>query len=183
MANITPYKKLYPKTSIRGFEDVINNLEKEVKKIEDVTSAGMIKAMAHIRAETINTTPVDTGNMRASWFVVTNDGVAEGRNPKWKGTRSKSPSKKARAMRVKTEHPQVVGEMLGEAKSDMSGITVIAGYSANYALYVHEMEGRGKKTINWTNPMAEGKWLEKAFKQNSRKILEIIKSNTLTALK
>lgn len=44
------------------------------------------------------------------------------------------------------------------------------GYSANYALYVHEMIGPTK----WSRPNSGAKWFEYAIKRNVNRILHII---------
>ena len=50
---------------------------------------------------------------------------------------------------------------------------VVFGYSANYALYVHEMLG----AINWSRPNSGAKWFEYAIKRNVDRILAIIAGN------
>ena len=47
---------------------------------------------------------------------------------------------------------------------------IIFGYSANYALYVHEMIG----TIKWSRPNSGAKWFEYAIKRNVDRILYLI---------
>lgn len=62
-------------------------------------------------------------------------------------------------------------------------ITGRIGYSANYALYVHEapgtLKGRPRPETrgggNYWDPSGEPKFLEKAFKQNKDKVAEIIR--------
>jgi len=59
---------------IKGFEEVIKNLNKEIKAIQDRTMFGLIEAAVFIRRdmdETPPLIPVDTGNLRASWFTET----------------------------------------------------------------------------------------------------------------
>ena len=50
---------------------------------------------------------------------------------------------------------------------------IIFGYSANYALYVHEMIDRGR-TIKWSRPNSGAKWFEYAIKRNVDRILYLI---------
>jgi len=47
---------------------------------------------------------------------------------------------------------------------------VIFGYSAKYALFVHEMIG----PVNWTRKNSGAKWFEYAIKRNVDRILVII---------
>jgi hypothetical protein len=47
---------------------------------------------------------------------------------------------------------------------------IIFGYSANYALYVHEMIG----PVQWTRKSSGPKWFEYAIKRNVNRVLHII---------
>jgi hypothetical protein len=51
---------------------------------------------------------------------------------------------------------------------------IIFGYSANYALYVHEMIG----PVNWTRQNSGAKWFEYAIKRNVNRVLYIIAGRT-----
>ena len=55
------------------------------------------------------------------------------------------------------------------------------GYSANYALYVHEMLGAlregGGKAINWSRPNSGAKWFQYAIQRNIKRITHIIFKN------
>jgi len=63
-------------------------------------------------------------------------------------------------------------------------VQVLAGFSANYAVYVHEMtdEAYGKK-INWTRPDSGPKFLEKALKRNTDEVVNIIIQNVRMVMK
>jgi hypothetical protein len=65
---------------LKGMDNVMSNLNKEIEGIKNRSMRGLIMAAAFIRQETEHTepfTPVDFGNLRASWFVVTaSDSVA-----------------------------------------------------------------------------------------------------------
>ncbi|WP_336707647.1 MULTISPECIES: HK97 gp10 family phage protein [unclassified Cedecea] len=60
-------------------------------------------------------------------------------------------------------------------------VTGRVGYSANYAVYVHEASGkfrgrpRANGSGNYWDPSGEPKFLEKAFKDNSDKVDAIIR--------
>lgn len=57
-----------------------------------------------------------------------------------------------------------------------NGFGLHIGFSANYALFVHEMideEGTGSK-INWNRPRSGPKFLEQSLKRNQKEILQII---------
>ena len=62
-----------PNSGIKGFDIVLSNLEKALLNIEGGTVQGLLLAAAFIRRETERNypiTPVDLGNLRASWFTV-----------------------------------------------------------------------------------------------------------------
>lgn len=60
-------------------------------------------------------------------------------------------------------------------------VTGRVGYSANYAVYVHEASGklkgrpRANGSGNYWDPSGEPKFLEKAFKDNADKVAAIIR--------
>lgn len=59
--------------SIKGLEKVKANLQRELKKIQGQTIVGLLEAAAFIRRdmeETPPLIPLDTGNLRASWFTI-----------------------------------------------------------------------------------------------------------------
>lgn len=73
-------------------------------------------------------------------------------------------------------------------KSLQAGRVVLFGFSANYALYVHEMvegepwgEGGVVGIINWSRPNSGPKFLEAALKRNTREIMRILQANTMKA--
>jgi hypothetical protein len=125
-------------TRIKGFNEVMRNLNREIRNIEGRTMQGLIGSAAYIRADMEHTQPLIpvgiTGNLRASWFV--------------------TPYKGAK----KT-------------------IGLIMGFSANYAVYVHEMmESSLGNAINWSRPGSGPKFFESAIKRNVNVILGIIKA-------
>jgi len=59
---------------IKGFPEVMTNLNREIRGIKKRSMAGLINAAAIIRYDMDKTEPlipVDTGNLRSSWFVTT----------------------------------------------------------------------------------------------------------------
>ncbi|MDH7554329.1 MAG: hypothetical protein QHH74_11800 [Spirochaetota bacterium] len=147
----------------RELQNIVYNLNEEIKKIKGRTQAGLIKAVNLIHQETEKGSvrvPVDLGNLKHSWFWVTARGRIGGSTAKFVGKK---------AGRLAAGHASLKTEMLGEAKSlaiQYKGPFVIAGYSANYALWVHEMmESKGYK------------WFEIAIKSKQAEILKIIQDN------
>jgi hypothetical protein len=156
-------------TGIKGFDEVIANLNAEIAAIKDRTMKGVIKAAATIRRDMDKTPPkipVDTGNLRASWFVVTAKGLQTDK-PAFKSL--DTPKKTAL---LNATYDATVAEAQGIANSATKYAPfLVMGFGANYAMPVHEMIGE----INWSrNGEAGPKFFESAIKRNSTKVLQII---------
>jgi hypothetical protein len=174
------YSQLYPNTRVRGLEKVTSNLNKEIMAITQRTMSGLIKAAAHVRRSTEDTapvTPVDLGNLRASWFVVTSNSVPVGQGPTFVGYQ---------ASKLTGDHTMTVLEAqeIIAAKSGTRIKFLMMGYSANYALFVHEMIGaefkrvKKKKKNGIVKLLPSGpKWLETALKRETPRIIQIIREN------
>lgn len=87
-------------TNIKGFDQVLKNFNREVENIKGRTVIGLIDSAIIIRRSmdmTFPKIPVDTNNLRASWFTELHYDVSRGVD-----------------------------------------IGIVMGFSANYALWVHE---------------------------------------------
>jgi hypothetical protein len=176
------YAGLYPNTRVRGLEEVTNNLNKQIIEITQRTMSGLIKAAAHVRRSTENTapvTPVDLGNLRASWFVVTSNSIPVGKSPTFIGYQ---------AIKLSGEHSMTVAEAQEIIVAKTTGRIkfLMMGYSVNYALFVHEMIGADFKRVKKVKDKKTGKnrllssgpkWLETALKRETPRIIQIIKEN------
>jgi len=154
-------------STVIGGEAVLAKLKAELDKIEGKTVKGLILAAAFVRRETENTpplTPVDLGNLRASWFVATPTRFAKGG-----GT---IPFKGPKASIMATEHSATISEAKGMVSGDPKKPGIVFGYSANYALYVHENLG-----ANFKRPGAGPKWFQSALGTNTKKMAQIIADN------
>jgi hypothetical protein len=154
-------------TGIKGFDEVIRNLNAEIEQIKERSMKGLIKSAIIIRRDMDRTPPlipVDKGNLRASWFVVTTKGL-ESAKPAFKGVTNSVTQK------LNDSYDQAVAEAQGMAAGKTSFIVI--GFGANYASPVHEMIG----DINWNRPNSGPKFFEAAIKRNSAKIVETIKNN------
>ena len=154
---------------IKGFDTVLKNLNAEIEKIKVKSAAGLIKATIIIRNDTEKTTPitpVDTGNLRSSWFVVSLRKMASDvHNKAFKGKKKDDMAK---------EHSAAISEAMGMVQAYLKkGILVVFGYSAEYAAAVHEKLG-----ANFQRPGAGPKWFESAIKRNAPKIVGIIANET-----
>ena len=149
-------------------QKIMKLFNKEVVKIEDRTLKGLIRASIIVRRHMDKVDPlipVDTGNLRQSWFVVT----SKGDTPEGAGTRFKED--KNSDANMSSQHSGVVSEKSQEAVREKGkGPVVILGFSANYATFVHELiDG------NFQRPGAGAKFFETALKMNKDKMLAVIK--------
>lgn len=150
----------------------MRNLNKEIKAIEGANTKGLIKAAKIIKRDMESTpplTPVDTGNLRSSLFIVTADKVEEGSSPKFVGRTS---SEKRKAAVMQGEHNSIVSTYKEQARAAKKQI-VYMGYTANYAQAVHEKSSR----TNWKRRGAGAKWFQEAVSRNHNLILQTIKNN------
>jgi hypothetical protein len=181
VARLTPadYKRMYPNTRVEGLEQVMNNLNKELAGIKARSMKGLILSAALIRRETETTpplTPVDTGNLRASWFVVSASAVQAGSgNKQFKG-------KKASQMELDHTSTLEEAQAMVRAKSGMGREFIILGYSANYGIFVHEkLDMHDPANPYWKNkkwrPGSGPKWLQQAIDRNRSRILQIVRDN------
>lgn len=161
-------------SGVKGLDEVMAKLNKKILEIEGRNVQGMIKGAIHIRRETENeakfpVTPVDLGNLRASWFVVTASGATQ-------AGKSTNAFNGPKAAEIARNHQ----EAISMAKSKAQGLShkghkafVILGYSANYAYHVHEnLEAR-----NWKRRGSGPKWFEAAVNRNKKELIKIIKEN------
>ena len=170
------YAGLYPNTHIEGFENVMANLNKEIMAIKQRTMRGLIKSAAYIRNDTEKTpyiTPLDYGNLRSSWFVVTTKGPEP--TDRYSTGFKDNPKRKLRASQFVSDHASTTAEAqsIVRTKSSNNLQFLICGYSANYALWVHE----NLEAKNWSRSMSGPKWFEGSFKRSTPKIIEIIREN------
>lgn len=161
-------------TSLKGLQNVVNNLNKEIKKIEGVTIQGLIKASIIIRKDMDRTTPmipVDWGNLRASWIV-----VAKGEETNNEATfKGETPYEKKKAAQMAVDHKTILSQAKGEV-SLYNKPAVIMGFTANYAEYVHELGEtvRPGVEINWSKKGSGARFFQSALERNRDKILETI---------
>ncbi len=148
---------------IKGLKEIEANLNKYLKSTETKMIAGMVTAAIMVRRDTEKVspkTPVDTGNLRSSFAIVTSfNTTPDGASPKFKGD-------------GKDEAAGVHAEFLTSAKAETKKQrypNVVLGFSANYALMVHE-----KTDAKFQRPGAGAKFFETHLKNNAQKIKELI---------
>lgn len=157
---------------LKGMDVVMANLNKEIELIKNGSMRGLILSAAHIRRKTndegnaSNLTPVDKGNMNASWFVVTPTST-----PPVLG--SKTFSNDSVGSKVKAAHTGTVEQARAEVIAMSSGTKkfLMMGYSAPYSGFVHEFID---PNITWKRIGSNAKWLQNTIYENKDKILSII---------
>lgn len=155
-------------TAWQGLPTVIKNLNDQIALIKGRTLKGLIRGSSIIK-ETMDSTPptipVDTGNMRHSWFVVTNNGgVIAGRSPSFLpgqyGDRDVG--------RLSTDHAKAITSSASIIKGKEPAVAL--GFSAYYTMWVHENMG-----ATFQKPGSGAKFFESAIKSSSRKVLDMIR--------
>lgn len=133
----------------------MKQLNREIRQIERRTLQGMVEGAELIRADAQRITPVDTGNLKNSAFVVWPRG----------GTGGGGSFRGEDSGRMSAEHSKAVADARRLAGSD----GVVIGFSAYYAVYVHENEKAHHAGSG------EAKFLEKAVRRNENKVVIVIK--------
>lgn len=159
---------------------VVLALNKEIGKISFVTRKGMIKAGLRIMRGSQLRTPVDTGNLRASAFVI------------WGEGQQSSPSfsnKKGGAARAQADHLTGLSEAKAAVQDSLMKPGICVGHTAAYSLYVHENVGAkhvkgkpkatgrkvkvGKVEVDET-VQGQAKFLEDSLRDNMNDIIKDI---------
>jgi hypothetical protein len=151
-----------------SLQNIMKNLNKEIKGIEGRTMKGMIEAVLPIRHSMDHIpplVPIDTGNLVNSFFTVTSKGDTPiGTNPSFEGKN---------ADKLASDHAAVKTAITGKAKAEAKKGPVVAfGFSASYAPTVHEEYGR-----HFQRPGAGAGFFVEAVDRNRSNILNAIRKN------
>jgi len=157
---------------IKGIEKVMGNLNKKASSIKKkLTTTGFIRVSIFFQEQTEKTspiTPLDTGNLRSSYFTTIKDADGSVINK----SSGFSPDN-----RVTARHKQNQNATVSTMQSVVGASTIpfmIFGFSANYAMAVHEKTG---KDINWGRPSSGPNFFLNHVKNNQSKILKILRQN------
>ena len=202
----TPF---YP---IQGMEEVLQNLARLANKIKGGCLAGLVQAGFLVLRESKKLCPVDLGNLRASGYVMWTkkqfDMTATNRafiTTKKGEIKSKFVDGPAKA-RLEMEYDQVLEDAKANVEIALSSwpydLAVEVGFTAYYAIYVHEdltashpsKKNIGKMSVEefekrlkineagelvFEGGPGEAKFLIKALEQNQAKILLIIQKKAM----
>lgn len=173
-----------PRSNVEAIDKWTMAFNRQVSEIQGRSLAGLLKCAALIRNETEHgetVTPRRTGNLINSWFIVSGRGrIVAGGGKKHKAEAG-GPFRGPDAARVAGEHTAMLSDMekraIKNAKAN-DGPVVIMGYSAFYALYVHEMAGTASgKEIHWKRKKSGPYWFLKALVKQQSNMLKIIADN------
>ena len=144
-----------------GVDKIMANVNRELIKIKGRSMRGLVKAAIVIRRDMDKTPPlipVDLGNLRASFFIVTATTIPEAGG----GFKGGEPG-------MSSDHAAVVSGAKGRAASSIHPV-VILGFSANYARAVEE----SKKFKEGKRPGSGPRFFESSLKRNSGLIVKIV---------
>jgi len=134
-----------------GLDAVVKALNAKISEIEGATEKGMREAALRIRRSALPRTPLVTGNLRDSAFVVARAFTEGGGN----------------------DPDHLVSEELAVVRSSKVPMASI-GYTARYAAAVHENPKAGKSGRPGASVVGEWKFLETTVKERSSEVLELI---------
>lgn len=148
----------------KGEKKFMQNLNDEIRKMRGRTHRGLIEAAIVLQREAEPETPIDLGNLRASWFIVSYK----------TGTESEAPTFKQDTEGMKTHHQNVTkhAQSLARQLATAERPVVVFGYSANYAPYVHENVGASFKRDS-----ARARWLFAAMQRSREQMLQKIREH------
>lgn len=149
---------------IIGIEKVMRNLNKEIMKITGRSMKGLIMSAAIIRRDTEKSspvTPVDTSNLRASWYTVTATGTPAGKDAKFRGDN---------AGEMASQHRSIMARQQSKA-AGLGKPVVVIGFSAGYGGFVHESKGK-----KFQRPGSGANFLGSSIDSNKSTIIQTIKS-------
>lgn len=140
---------------LRGLNRVVANLNQEIRAIEGRTLRGLLIAVAHVRAEMDSVMPmIPIGPTAGQVADLKKQGIY-----REQGTGNLRASWFAYPVNLP------------------AGPAVICGFSANYAVYVHELLETKSGKVNWSRPGSGPKFFQSALRRNQDKILQIIWEN------
>lgn len=144
---------------LEGLSVVLANLNKAIEEQRLHTREGLTEAALVVKRDSVKGTPIDLGNLRNSAFIMVTDNEPDNSNPKFSGSD---------AVMMSEQHSRALSEGKGIVNSGKFKFNAIVGYTANYALWVHEMPAH----YNFNS--GSNKFLQKALLKNRERIKKIL---------
>lgn len=156
-------------TGLEGINDVMKNINFHYDKMKgEKTAAGLARVAILIRQSGENdspTTPMDTGNLRASFFAA----IKDAKGPLFGG--SGVGKKSEQRGEVNTTFQQMVVSTARQEAAASPYPIMYFGYSAIYAAAVHEMVG---ENIKWKKKGSGAKYFEHSLRSKKGEILQTL---------
>lgn len=149
---------------LKGVKEVMRNLNNAIQEIEGASMEGLIRAAIIIRRDMEDTPPkipVDYGNLRAGCFIVT----ARGAEPQLGSFQGPEAGKRS------AEYNQVTS-MARSILSMEQQPSVGIGFSANYAVFVHE-----NLQASFKRRGAGPRFFQTALERNYNTILDTVRKH------
>lgn len=154
--------------TLKGIEKAVKAIQKDLnKRVDEVSEAGLIKASILIRnsmAKQSPIIPVDLGNLKASWYVITK---------RKKDVSARFVENKRSKINFASDHSAVTSKASSIVETSPTPI-LIMGFSARYAMAVHEGVSAKGNAFKYNLPQSGAKFFESALWRNKEKIVEII---------
>lgn len=148
---------------VLGLEKVLSNLNKALTESKKTTKKGLIRAGFFIQRGSQQRCPVDTSNLKNSAYTAWGEGSASNPDFRTSGVSGKTVSP-AEVAQMSANHE---AEITKRKAAVQGKLAVYVGYSAAYALFVHE-----DLAANHPNG-GEAKFLESAIQDNQAQIIRI----------
>jgi len=173
-----------PRTNIEGVDRVMSEINRKITRMVDYGSLkGILKAIAYVRRDMDKTyprIPVDWGNLRASFFVTSSAGsIAMGGGKSHTPEGNEGNFSGPLAPKMSAEHATTLTEMKTVAKTVSKiygGPAAVFGFSANYAMWVHEM---WDPEVKWKRKQSGPGFFVVHLERNKDKMLQIIRDNSI----
>lgn len=160
----------------KGLGQIPANIDKVVATVEGDSLKALIMEARKIKRDAESLTPIDTKNLRNSSYLLWG-------GEKKKGVSGGDTAAKFKGLQRRWGRLYKVGRVIGERNADHSRTIktmksqnanrktpfAVIGFSASYAIYVHETLGNYHK-------VGQAKFLETAIKRNKKGMFSRIKS-------
>ena len=161
-----------------GMDNIIRNLNKEIKKIEGRTEAGMLQAALFIKGESQKEIPVVTGHARASAFVVSSSGINVEAGADEDTIEAAAEAKAVVSAKTKAGNPSSAvgfGAVYAAALHENPRAGQTGGVSPSGVPYRAPINPSGERSSQGVySTVGKWKFLEDPIKTNVRRILQII---------
>jgi len=170
-----------------AFDQVARRLNRAIKKIENKSQEGLNEAARVIMWGTEQTPPLnpeDTGNLIDSRFVVGGDGeVLMGKSPLFMPKPGRDPAQ------MMARHNTILSTNRATAQAMQRPVTIL-GYTAHYAIIVHEDTDMGNRnktdakggTVGFTREGSGNFFFRNSIQRNRKEIIEKVKGKAEEAI-